>query len=282
MGGSTTGQTDDGIFYEHVDLRAPWETSDERLAVVLQHGIGLDHRAWDPWIRRLVRQWPVIAIDLRGHGRSADTWNAPSYPVERFAEDLLGVMDACDVPRAHLVGESFGGTVCAAVACRVGEPRVASLTTCSTAYRGAWVQGTDHWRSTLSEEEGTARWSRGFTEARFAVDRVPHELIDWVDETQCRTSADVVLGVRDSLLDVDLGPVLDRLTMPVLNLVGDSPFVDPRHAQELASAVPHLQNVFIPKSRHGIVLSHATECCAATIEFLRRTDRARAEAGTRA
>ena len=277
MGTRTTGQTIGGIGYELIDFRAPWEPRDERLPIVLQHGIGLDRHAWDPWVRRLVREWPVIAIDLRGHGRSAGAWDVPTYPVERFADDILDVLQACEVPRAHLVGESFGGTVCAALACAAGEQRVASLTTCSTAFRGAWVNGTDHWPATLAADGGVARWSRDLTEARFDVGRVPQPLVDWVVETQSHTPAQVVVGVRDSLLEVDLEPVLDRLTMPVLNVIGDSPFVDPRNAQRLSLGVPHVQNVFIPESRHGIALSHAAECCAATIEFLRRTERGRAE-----
>jgi lipase len=55
----------------------------------------------------------VLALDLRGHGRS--TWDPP-WSVARNVEDLLRTLDAAGAPRAALVGHSFGGLIVMALA----------------------------------------------------------------------------------------------------------------------------------------------------------------------
>lgn len=49
------------------------------------------------------------------------------YTTETLADDALAVLDAYDVPRAHLVGMSLGGYL-AQIAALAAPARVASLT----------------------------------------------------------------------------------------------------------------------------------------------------------
>ncbi|MEU3569904.1 alpha/beta hydrolase [Kitasatospora sp. NPDC036755] len=81
----------------------------DRLAVLV-HGIMSDHRTW-----RLVgpalaeRGYRVIAVDLRGHGRSPrGTGASPAerYPLEAYAEDLLDTLPAGP---ELAIGHSLGG-----------------------------------------------------------------------------------------------------------------------------------------------------------------------------
>jgi pimeloyl-ACP methyl ester carboxylesterase len=77
--------------------------------IVLIHGIGDSSTTWESVIPALARRHLVIAPDLLGHGRS-DKPRA-DYSVAAYANgvrDLLGVLG---VPRATLVGHSFGGGV---------------------------------------------------------------------------------------------------------------------------------------------------------------------------
>lgn len=74
--------------------------------VLLVHGMGSDHSTWRPFasiLRRAGRA--VIAVDLRGHGRSG---RPGDYALEAFAADLGFVLDELDVERADVVGHSLG------------------------------------------------------------------------------------------------------------------------------------------------------------------------------
>jgi 3-oxoadipate enol-lactonase len=82
-------------------------------------------------------QWPAlgeshrwIAVCPRGSGRSDQV--PADWSVAGMAGDLLSVLDAEDLPAAHLVGASLGGLVCLEAA-RQAPERVLSLVLLSTA-----------------------------------------------------------------------------------------------------------------------------------------------------
>ncbi|MFN3218422.1 MAG: alpha/beta fold hydrolase [Acidimicrobiales bacterium] len=80
--------------------------------VVLVHGITESHESWQPVIDRLAATHRVIAMDLRGHGRSA---HAASYDLASMAGDVIAVAQAAGADQPHLVGHSLGGAVVSAV-----------------------------------------------------------------------------------------------------------------------------------------------------------------------
>ena len=77
--------------------------------LVLIHGVGANLRSWDAVSAELKDDFTVIRPDLRGHGHSAAIEG--EYFVDRFAADIIAVMSAAGVERAHLVGFSVGGLI---------------------------------------------------------------------------------------------------------------------------------------------------------------------------
>lgn len=74
--------------------------------VLLVHGMGGDHSSWREVGRQLALTGrSVIAVDLRGHGRSE---HAVRYALDDFADDLAVVLDELAVPRADVVAHSLG------------------------------------------------------------------------------------------------------------------------------------------------------------------------------
>jgi len=65
--------------------------------------------AWNWQIEDLAKDFRVIAFDNRGIGET-DAPPAP-YTVEEMAADTLGLLDALEVERAHVVGCSLGGCI---------------------------------------------------------------------------------------------------------------------------------------------------------------------------
>ncbi len=95
------------------------------IPVVFVHGLGGSLRQWDAQLAHLRPARRALALDLRGHGRSAPAEDG-GYGIEEFADDVLTVADELGLERFVLVGHSLGGSVCAEVAGRAGE-RVAGL-----------------------------------------------------------------------------------------------------------------------------------------------------------
>ena len=63
----------------------------------------------------------AIAYDTRGHGRSGFSTSPSDYQREQRMRDLLGLLDALDIPKAHIVGTSMGASTALMLALRHPE-----------------------------------------------------------------------------------------------------------------------------------------------------------------
>jgi len=85
--------------------------------VLLLHGSGPGVSAWANWrmtIPSLAEHFRVIAPDLVGFGYTDRS--ASSYDLPTWTSHALGVLDALDIESAHVVGNSFGGSVALSLA----------------------------------------------------------------------------------------------------------------------------------------------------------------------
>src|SRR5690349_10240497 len=74
--------------------------------VVLLHALGDSGAGWEPVARGLADTHRVYALDLRGHGDSADPG---AYSFELMRDDVRGFLDALGLDAVTLVGHSMGG-----------------------------------------------------------------------------------------------------------------------------------------------------------------------------
>lgn len=93
--------------------------------VVLLHGIFAEKDHWVDFARHLDGAYRVIAPDLPGFGESGRLDGA-SYGYAAQVQRLAGLLDALGVQRAHLAGNSMGGTIAVLFALQYPE-RVASV-----------------------------------------------------------------------------------------------------------------------------------------------------------
>lgn len=109
-------------------LAAGTTGSTQSMPMVLLHGLGVSGAVWQSFARRLAPPWPVIAPDLRGHGRSAHppSGTVHGYDPTAYAGDVGELMRALGVHQAPLVGHSLGALVALTLAAATPE-RVPAL-----------------------------------------------------------------------------------------------------------------------------------------------------------
>lgn len=78
--------------------------------LVCIHGLGATKASFLPTLAALAEHHRVIALDLPGFGDSVKPLGAP-YNADYFARSVFSLMDAMDIDRAHLAGNSMGGRV---------------------------------------------------------------------------------------------------------------------------------------------------------------------------
>lgn len=80
--------------------------------VVLLHGFPEFWYGWRDQIAPLANAgYRVVAVDQRGYNRSPKSPERRDYRLAALAEDVIGLVDAYDRERAHVVGHDWGGVV---------------------------------------------------------------------------------------------------------------------------------------------------------------------------
>jgi 3-oxoadipate enol-lactonase len=75
--------------------------------VVLSNSLGTNLAMWEPQLPVLTQRFRVLRYDTRGHGASSVT--PGPYSIPQLGRDVLGLLDALKVRRAHFCGLSLGG-----------------------------------------------------------------------------------------------------------------------------------------------------------------------------
>ncbi|WP_181445245.1 alpha/beta fold hydrolase, partial [Micromonospora endophytica] len=212
--------------------------------VVLLHAGIADRRMWRKQIDVLADRHRVIALDLRGYGES----ELPPTPFSHH-DDVVGLLDALDLPQAALVGCSFGGAV--AIDTALAHPdRVSALALFGTAVSGhEWSDQTNElWEDLVGDVDPEDFAATAAGEVRFWVvgpertpEQVDPELLAFATAMDERAlAAELALSAVDV---VELNPPaagrLGELRVPVLVTAGAADVPDIRQlADRIAAEAP--------------------------------------------
>jgi pimeloyl-ACP methyl ester carboxylesterase len=130
-------------------------------AVLLLHGFPDSSYVWRHQVAPLVAAgMRVVAPDLRGFGASDAPEAVEEYALTRSVADMLAVLDALDVERAHVVGHDFGAALAWLLAAmapdRVDRLVVLSVGHPATRARRTIEQREKGWYQLLFQFTGTA------------------------------------------------------------------------------------------------------------------------------
>lgn len=110
-------------------------------ALVWLHGNGENLHLFDSQIHCFSNNYQVIAVDTRGHGQS--TRGTAPFNFYTFAADLLAVLDALHIDKAHLVGFS-DGAITALHTALIAPERVLSMVLLGVNYNSVGLRLIPH------------------------------------------------------------------------------------------------------------------------------------------
>jgi pimeloyl-ACP methyl ester carboxylesterase len=91
------------------EVRIAYEVRGDGPPLLLIHGLGYGRWGWGPVLDRFAERFRTAWFDNRGLGGS-DVPPGP-YTAAAMAGDAVGVLDALELARAHVLGTSLGGMV---------------------------------------------------------------------------------------------------------------------------------------------------------------------------
>ncbi len=93
----------------HDGIEIYYEEYGQGKPLLLIHGLGSSSRDWELQLPAFQEHFRVIALDLRGHGRSGKP--PGPYSMVQFARDTACLLKGVDAVPSHVVGISLGGMV---------------------------------------------------------------------------------------------------------------------------------------------------------------------------
>jgi pimeloyl-ACP methyl ester carboxylesterase len=227
--------------------RRPW--------LVLIQGMGLDRLGWEPVLRRLRRHFRLVLVDNRGSGHSDRP--AGSFAVADMAGDIVSVLDAAGIRRAHVMGASLGGMVAQELAIRHPE-RVDGLVLACTApgWPFAYPMPAASVRLIVTTGRMTAEAARRrHTENALSARTVRQrpELVNRLLELQGSRPADRRALSAQAAAGARYAGRLRQARIQARTLVlhgGADTVVDPRNGRLLADRIPGAQLMTFPELGH--------------------------------
>jgi pimeloyl-ACP methyl ester carboxylesterase len=154
LSGDVFGQQKPTTGYAPVNgLKMYYEIRGQGEPVVLLHGSFMaisNSFHWTEWIGELSKTRKVIAIEMQGHGRTADTGRDFTY--DNLADDVAALLDHLKIPSADVIGYSLGGGV--ALNCAIRHPdKVRKVVSISAVFRqNGWTkEGLDAFPNITAE-----------------------------------------------------------------------------------------------------------------------------------
>ena len=221
--------------------------------VVLLHAFPQSRAMWAPQVNALSKTHRVIAPDFRGFGES-DAPPGP-YTLDRFADDVAGLLDHLAIPRAVFVGLSMGGYTLFAFY-RTYAARVNGLVLADTRAQADTEEG----RAGRLAMAQTAQTNGAGAIADLMLPKLlspaalhtKPELVRQVRSTIERTTVSGIAGALMAMAErPDSVPLLARIACPVLVLTGelDGP-TPPADGKFMAARIPGARLEIIPQAGH--------------------------------
>ncbi|MHC0053393.1 alpha/beta fold hydrolase [Actibacterium sp. D379-3] len=282
-----------------IEPRTRGRYSADEVPVICVHGLAASSAFWygagAPFMALI---GPTMLYDLRGHGKSGTT--DTGYSVTNMVADLIALMDARGIRKAHLIAHSFGGMI--VLLCALKHPeRVASLTLADVRVRPIQTNlsiraktippalerrleeyGID--LSAISQSDDGIGYLNAVAKIQVAAGAEATELLialyrhprlfkslknarKWIQLTE---NASLVKDLKDESAFVPAD--LKKIKQPILILVGqESPTLT--SARTLARLCSHAILEEIPNAGHFFPASHPKLFLRPTLRFLRAVNR---------
>jgi 3-oxoadipate enol-lactonase len=242
--------------------------------VVLLNGVAMSVAHWKPVVDLLPARYRVLLHDFRGQLLSPDAPGKPGVQrLEDHVADLAALMDALEVPRAHVVGTSYGAEV--AMLFAVTHPRrTASLVSIDGVSEldpllRAAVEG---WKAAALADpvafyRTTIPWN--YSSAYLAANAGALARRESAIAALPRGWFTSFAGLCDAFLRIDLTKDLARVGCPTLVLVAENDILKGgRFARIIADRINGARLSVIPGAGHAVVVERPAEVAAAIAGFL--------------
>ena len=247
------------------NIRLHYEEAGQGTPIVFVHEFAGDWRAWEPQMRHFSRRHRCLTYSARGYTPSDVPKDVSAYSQEHAVQDILAVMDAAKIERAHIVGLSMGGFATLHFGLTAPE-RALSLTAAGAGYaaeKSTQEQMRTKSRATADQfekigaKELAKTYALGATRVQLQnkSPRGWQEFATQLGEHDSLGAANTMRGVQASRPSIyDFETQLKNMHVPTLVINGDEDDQCIAPGIFLKKTIPACGLLMLPKTGHTINL----------------------------
>ncbi|MCU1504567.1 MAG: mhpC, partial [Ilumatobacteraceae bacterium] len=247
-----------GAYADVNGLRMYYEIHGEGEPLLLLHGgmLTID-TTFGALIPPLAKEHLVVAVEMQGHGHTADIDRVPT--LDALASDVVGLLDELGTERADMLGFSLGGLVGLEIA--VHHPQVLGRLVAAAAHvrpNGYHAEIFDEELFATSDKVPTPADFQAMVDSYRAVAPDPDHFHDFMAKQSA--VARTITGWTDEQLA--------GIRSPTLVMIGDRDFVRIEHGAEMLELIPGSQLAVLPGATHMALMRRTEQVLAMVVPFL--------------
>ena len=233
-------------------LTIAYERRGDGPPLVLLHGGMNDHREWSRQLDGLSDGFALVAWDAPGCGASSDP--PETFRMADYAECLVGLLEALELDRPHVLGLSWGSTLALELYRRRPEiPRSLVLTAAYAGWAGSLLpeEIAERLERLLEQIDRPAReWVREHVPT-LLTERAPAEMAAELEAIMADSRTAGLRPMLHAMAEADLRDVLLTISVPTLLLYGEEDARSPGDvAERMHAAIPGSTLVVLPGVGH--------------------------------
>jgi pimeloyl-ACP methyl ester carboxylesterase len=241
------------------------ETVGSGTPVVFVHEYAGDYRSWEAQVRYFCRQHRCVTYSQRGYPPSDVPSDPGRYSQDVARDDVIAVMDALSIDKAHVVGHSMGGYTALHVGIRYPQ-RCLSVTAAGCGWGSApdaekreAMKGLAAETGKMFAEEGIVAAAAKYADAPMRQAFKHKDPRGWTEfarmlaEHSAEGHAHTMLNLqlkRPTLWEMEAG--LKQFSVPLLVIVGDEDDLCLDGSLFIKRTAPTAALLVLPRSGHTI------------------------------
>jgi 3-oxoadipate enol-lactonase len=246
-------------------IKIYYEISGEGFPFLMVHANPFDHNLWAYQIAHFSTFFKVIALDIRGYGRSDKP--ATPFSLKDMAEDVLGVCRNEGVKEAILAGVSVGSGMALLLGLDHPEMFKALILVGGNSGGGGSTDGRIHGYTKIGIEQYHIQHLTELVAPEFAATKLGKYLLNTFVERDPWLSGESIAQIFRARAATDMTPRLGSMKVPTLVINGehDNSLEAGKRTAEL---IPGAVHRILPRTGHACCIEDPAGFDAFVIEFL--------------
>ena len=226
---------------------------------------------WQDQVAAFSKKFDVITHDHRGIGQSDPS--RVGFTVDRMANDVIALMDALEIERAHVVGHSTGGAIAQILAVEYPKRLGAVVLSATWTKPDAYFRRLFGLRKDILLRLGPSAYVQSSTLFLY-----PGWWVARNNERSRQQEAqalavfpptEIAASRIDAILAFDRTESLGKIKIPTLVVGAEDDLVTPSYfSEELARLIPNAEVKIFPRGGHAFTQVRAREFNQAVLPFL--------------